>query len=503
MNILYTNGDILTMEYGSYPEAVLTQDDRIVFVGSKKEAVKFAPEDTELFDLQGRTLMPAFIDPHSHISAVAGGMYQINLENCSPNEAAEKIKRFIKDSQSRPDEWILGFGFEGTLHKADLDKICENPVFISGKSKHFGFFSSKALLLLGIDSENGYLEEKALYEAEKKIPMPDYKKLAEAYRAAQRLYFSHGICTIQDAMVPQQLFGFYKKAVDQSLFCADIVAYADINDIQAAKETFAGNYKRYKNHFKICGAKVFLDGSPQSRTAWMKEPYEGGGNGYQAMKDEELLKCLERCSQEKLQITAHANGDMAAKQFVDLLLNGKRMPPRPVIIHAQTIADQEIQRLVGKDVILSFFVAHTLYYGDVHIKNMGRKRAERISPCGTAERCGVRFTLHQDTPVIQPDMFETISCAAVRKTKSGTLLSEKERISVYDALLAVTKNAAYQCFEENEKGSIREGKKADLIIVSQNPLKTDKESVRDIFVLETVKDGKTVYNRRKDIPCHI
>ena len=217
------------------------------------------------------------------------------------------------------------------------------------------------------------------------------------------------------------------------------------------------------------------------------------------MDDEALRTHLETCSRDNLQVIAHANGDMAAKQFIDALLELKRMPPRPVVIHAQTISDTEIERIAGKDILLSFFVAHTYYFGDIHMKNLGAKRAGRISPCGTAERCGVRFTLHQDAPVIRPDMFETIYCAAARKTKDGAALSEKERISVYDALLAVTKNAAYQCFEENDKGSIRQGKKADLIIVSQNPLKIQRERVKDILVLETIKDGKTVFKRDQKI----
>ena len=500
MNVLYRNGDILTMEHGAYPEAVLTLDGRIAFVGSEEEARRLAPENVVDCDLAGKTLMPAFVDSHSHISAVANGTLQLNLETCqSADEVKKALSAYIEKNRIGPDEWILAFGYSGTLLKIDLDEVCKNPVFVSGKSKHFGIFSSCALHLLGIDSKDGYLEETALYEAEKQIPMPGYEKLKEAYRKAENEYFSYGICTIQDACVPQELFSFYNEAVKENLFCADIVVYADARDLNKAKEELAQIWQQYKNHVKMCGAKLFLDGSPQTKTAWMKEPYVGGGTGFRAMDDEALRAHLETCSRDNLQVIAHSNGDMAAKQFIDALLELKRMPPRPVVIHAQTISNAEIERIAGKDILLSFFVAHTYYFGDIHMKNLGAKRAGRISPCGTAERCGVRFTLHQDAPVIRPDMFETIYCAAARKTKDGAALSEKERISVYDALLAVTKNAAYQCFEENDKGSIREGKKADLIIVSQNPLKIQRECVKDILVLETIKDGKTVFKRDQKI----
>ena len=147
--------------------------------------------------------------------------------------------------------------------------------------------------------------------------------------------------------------------------------------------------------------------------------------------------------------------------------------------------------------ITSFFVAHVYHWGDVHLENLGPERAARISPAASAGAQGLRYTFHQDAPVIQPDMLETVWCAVNRVTKQGTVLGPQERVPVLDALRAVTINAAYQYFEEESKGSLRPGKRADLVILEEDPLKALPMHLRDIRILETVKDGKTIY--RTDI----
>ena len=129
----------------------------------------------------------------------------------------------------------------------------------------------------------------------------------------------------------------------------------------------------------------------------------------------------------------------------------------------------------------------------MHIKNLGLERAEKISPAGSSGKEKIVYTFHQDSPVLEPNMFETIWCAVNRKTKQGITLGKDERISVIEAIKAVTVNSAYQYFEESNKGSIKEGKIADLIVVDKNPLKVDSDELRNIKVLETIKDGQTIY----------
>ena len=195
-----------------------------------------------------------------------------------------------------------------------------------------------------------------------------------------------------------------------------------------------------------------------------------------------------------MQILAHCNGDNAAEQFINAIEKEEKSikNKRPVMIHAQTIRKDQIIKCKKLGIIPSFFIAHIYYWGDIHIKNLG-KRAYKISPAKEALDNNMKFTFHQDTPVLEPNMLETIEIAVNRKTRNRKILGEKEKIEVYDALKAVTINAAYSYFEENKKGSIKPGKIADLVILTHNPLKVDKEKIKNIKIYETWKNGKRVY----------
>ena len=143
--------------------------------------------------------------------------------------------------------------------------------------------------------------------------------------------------------------------------------------------------------------------------------------------------------------------------------------------------------------IPSFFVAHVYHWGNIHVQNFGLERASQISPAKAALDLGIKFTFHQDAPVIEPNMLETIWIACNRKMKDGKVLGEEQRIPVLAAIEAVTKNAAYQYFEEDIKGTIKENKLADLVILDKNPLKVDVDDIRNIKVLETFKEGNSIY----------
>ena len=170
-------------------------------------------------------------------------------------------------------------------------------------------------------------------------------------------------------------------------------------------------------------------------------------------------------------------------------------PLKPVIIHAQMLGKDQIKDVAELGMIPSFFLAHIYHWGDIHIKNLGMDRASVISPAKSALDSSLKFTLHQDSPVILPDMIETLSVAVNRKTKSGVTLGESEKISIKDALEAITINPASQYFEDDIKGSIEKGKKADFVILSENPLTVSDDEIEGIKVLKTVKDGKVVFSR--------
>lgn len=198
---------------------------------------------------------------------------------------------------------------------------------------------------------------------------------------------------------------------------------------------------------------------------------------------------------------AHCNGDAASQQFIDCYKEGMKKCEsdggdlRPVMIHCQTAREDQLEEMKKIGMLPSIFVAHTYYWGDVHLKNLGAERGNKISPVGTANKIGLKYNFHQDCPVLAPDMLKTIWCAVNRKTRKGAVIGEDERISVYDALKGVTVNAAYAYHEENEKGTLEKGKLADMVILDTNPLCCEPCDIDKINVLETIKEGETLYRR--------
>ena len=166
-----------------------------------------------------------------------------------------------------------------------------------------------------------------------------------------------------------------------------------------------------------------------------------------------------------------------------------------MMIHCQTARDDQLERMKEMKMIPSVFVGHVYYWGDIHVKNLGEDRGSRVSPCRSALEHGLVMNFHQDTPVTKPDMLHSVWAAVNRMTRGGQVIGEDQKIGVYEAMKAVTINAAYAYHEEDMKGTLEAGKRADLVVLEENPLKADVMRLKDIKVLETVKAGKTLYKR--------
>jgi predicted amidohydrolase YtcJ len=230
----------------------------------------------------------------------------------------------------------------------------------------------------------------------------------------------------------------------------------------------------------------------------MREPYQGEEeySGYSTMKTEEVENAVKLAAKTQMQLLAHCNGDKACEQYIEAISTSIEIQKlRPVMIHAQLLGLDQLRLVKQYGIIPSFFIAHTYYWGDVHLKNFGEDRARAISPAGSSLAEDILFTFHQDSPVIEPDMLETIWCAIERKTKEGIELAKEERISVLEAIKAVTCNVAYQYGEEKQKGTIEVEKLADFVILDQNPLTSSLDQIKTIQVLETIKEGKTLWHK--------
>ena len=346
------------------------------------------------------------------------------------------------------------------------------------------------------------MEENAFLEFQKRVPMMPLESFLAAYREAQDLYASYGITTVQEGLLRRELVPLYQALLADGSLKLDVVAYGDPEGAEAARQAFPESVRQYHQRFKLGGYKMFLDGSPQGRTAWLRRPYQGEQEyrGYGTLTDAVVLDMVRRAGTEGMQLLAHCNGDAACAQYLAALDAAARegvdlAALRPVMIHAQLLGRDQLPEVKRLGVIPSFFVAHVYHWGDVHLENLGPGRAEAISPAGSAAELGIPFTFHQDAPVIRPDMLETVWCAVNRMTRQGRVLGREERVDVRTALEAVTVHAAYQYFEEKDKGTLAPGKRADLVILDRDPLAVPQEELRDIRVLETWKDGVPIFCR--------
>lgn len=506
MKKLFINGNIITMA-NKIVNSVLIENERIIKVDNN-----IIDNDAEIIDLKGNTMLPAFIDAHSHLTSYASTFLEANLENAkSFEEIVSRLKNFIKENDIKENEWIIGNGYDHNLLKEKihptneyLDLAFPNyKILVKHISGHFGLFNTQALKNLNITNhKNGYLEENEYVEEIKKIPMPSIQKYINAYKKALYEYSSYGITTIQEGMMVKEMIPLYQALLNSKILNMDLIGYASINDSDYIYSTLKDYKKTYKDNFRLGGYKIILDGSPQGKTAWMLTPYKNSADycGKGNMQDDEVYNALLKANENERQVLAHCNGDRAAKQYIDMIdkVNKEKSCKlkNPVMIHAQLLNVNQLEDVKRLDIIPSFFVAHCYYWGDIHIKNFGIERAKKISPVKECINKNILYTFHQDTPVIKPNMIETIWCATNRITETGIILGEDEKISVYEALKGVTINAAIQYDEEKDKGTIENGKLANFVIIDKDILNIDINEIKNIKILETINKGQSIYKRK-------
>ncbi|MDO6993082.1 amidohydrolase [Brachyspira innocens] len=533
---VYHNGNILTMKgyEASYAKAIEVRDNTIMKVAYTEEDKKSLINNVyaEIVDLKGKTLMPSFIDAHSHMVRFAQSLTTVDLTGSTNMlEIAQKITNYIEVNKLKPDAWVVGFGYDNNLlpnkknpDRDDLDKISTtHPIFITHASGHVGAMNSKALEEFGVNENTpdipggviarypnsrkptGYMEEAAFmhYAQSIKFSFTD-EDLVNFINQAEDVYLGYGITTAQDALISTAEFPLINNMITNNRFRIDVIGFIDLKNSYSLAKTNSDMIGNYSNRFKIGGYKIFLDGSPQAKTAWLEQPYVSGParyRGYGIYSNSDVEKFVETALDDKMQLQAHCNGDAAADQYINAFSNVmiKRNTTnnyRAVLVHSQIIREEQYTSMSNLNIIPSIFVAHVYYWGDVHLANLGMGRASQISASKTALNNNLGFTYHQDTPVIKPNMLETIWCAVNRITRDGVLLGANQKVTPYEALKAITINAAYQNKEEDIKGTIEEGKLADLVILSDNPITCDPMKIKDIEVLETIKEGKTLYTKK-------
>lgn len=528
MKTLYTNGLILTLDEEAKEQearAVLVCDGLVEAVGEDESLRERAGDQARIVNLAGRTLCPAFIDAHSHFLAVAHSLLQADLTGVQgEQEMALRIQRHIAANHIEPGSFVVCRGYDpqeagGYPPIEALDAMAPGyALVLQHPSGHAGMVSTLALRCLGITPETrdpeggrigregdrltGYLEENAFLMAQSAFPVPQMEDLMRAMQQAQTLYASGGITTVQEGLLLRSMLPMYEELLSRGLLTLDVVGYPSPQDYGAFAEAFPKSVGAYDRHFRLGGIKILLDGSPQARTAYLSEPYEGakdGYRGYPSMTLKQTVEAILYAGKLGTQLLAHCNGDAASQQLIDACRKAQEQGAdlsriRPVMIHAQALRPDQMREMAALHITPSFFVAHVYHWGEVHEANLGKERASRISALASAKACGLPFTLHQDAPVIRPDMIETLWVACERQTRHGTVLGPQERVDARTALLAVTKNAARQ-YGEADKGCIRPGMRADFVILSDNPLSVPASRLRSLRVEETICAGETLWRR--------
>jgi len=533
---IYSGGTIITMDPEQpRAEALLVRDGRIVALGARAKLEGMTEADAEHVDLQGFALLPGLIDAHGHLGMVVALQRFVNVAS-PPVGGVANIDELVaaledKVAATPAGEWVLGFGYDDALlaearhpNRDDLDSASrEHPIFLLHVSGHLGTCSSKCLEVLGINADspdpeggvirrresssepNGVLEEGAVLGLLTRVMQANDESERLAWlEGAQDYFASRGITTVQDGATSPDDLAFFQRAAEMGRLKLDVAAFPLVLLYTGPVEGFPFS-RDYVNGFRVGGAKLLLDGSPQGKTAWLTEPYheppegrDADYRGYGLMRDQDLIDALHAYFREGVPVLAHVNGDAAGDQLISAVEQVRATlgdaDRRTVVIHGQTLRADQVARLGENSLMPSYFVAHTFYWGDWHRDSvLGEQRASRISPLATTLELGVPFTIHNDSPVVPPDMMLLLSSAVNRVTRSGQVLGAAERISVEEALKAITINAAYQYFEEDNKGSLEAGKLADLVILSHDPTEVDPMFLKDIKVIETIKAGETIY----------
>lgn len=530
---LFFGGPIVTMQ-GETPEmaeAVLVRGGKIEAVGTLANLEKRAKRANRV-DLKGRTLLPGFIDAHGHATFVGqnAGMVQLQPPPIGGVDSIAKLQQAFREwgmvrkvPTSVP---FVGNGFDDSQlaekrfpTRHDLDAVsAERPLIAMHVSGHFAVLNSAALKLVGIGPDtpepqggvirreadgktpDGVLEERAMERLYAILIPKSIEPGIDGLVAAHKIYAANGITTAQDGRVMPNAWPVLAEAARRGVLIIDTVALLAFEQpVPDALRPIVG--QPYSGRVRIAGLKLVVDGSPQGRTAWLKEPVPvppaGKGadyHGYPAIDLNLFNQRLAEAAANKWQVFAHVNGDAAAQALIDGVRANGLAGRRTIAIHNQVVRAEQLAEMKALDIQPSFFANHTWYWGDWHRDvALGEKRADFISPQASAWKIGLRPSAHNDSPVAPPDIMRLVWSSVNRRTQSGDILGPLERISPYRALQQVTINAAWQIHEEADKGSLAPGKRADLVVLDGNPLAIAPDRLYTIKVVATIKDGKTVF----------
>lgn len=535
---IYVGGPIVTVNDAQpSAEALAVKDGTILAVGARADVERaHKGATTKMVDLGGRTLAPGFVDGHAHFLGFGSQAVGANL--LAPpdgtvntvDDVVARLQEFAKGPDAGRTGWIFGIGYDDALlgrhpTRDDLDKVsAEMPVIAVHISGHFSVMNSAGLAKIGYtaatqdpeggvirrrpgtNEPNGVLEE--LASIPHMIPAINARTPADKdyfLRRGLELAKSFGYTTANEGRLMAFQQADLVSAAERGLLDIDVMSYADYT----AKDVLPLVSRTYTGRYRVAGVKITLDGSPQGRTAWRTIPYlippdgqKMGYRGYPAIPDTKAVAAaLDEAYQKGWPVHVHANGDAAIDQMIEAMRPAQEKygpgDRRHTLIHGQFLRQDQIPTLNELQIFPSLFPMHTFYWGDWYDQIIGPELAQQISPMRSVLNAGMIATSHTDAPVALPNLMQVMWATVNRTSRSGKVMGPGERLAPLDALKAITLWGAYEHFEENTKGSLEPGKLADMVILSDNPLTIDPMKINTIVVHETIKEGKTVYQRQQ------
>jgi len=551
---IFHNGTILTMvDATPRVAAIAVGDGRILASGDEASVMALKGDTTTLVDLKGATLLPSFIDAHGHFMNAPQILGWVNVQGvpAGPVQAIPDViaalDAYKAKNSPKPGDWIIGYGYDMTnlaegrdMTRGDLDpNFPDNPVMLIHSSNHGCVLNSAGFKAVGMDASTktppgglilrepgsnepaGLIMETAFLPIFAKMPQPSENEMLARLDAAQQIYAMKGVTTCQEGATHVGDLDFLRKGAEKGLLYLDIVSLPLFVEVpKMVTEYFpsfsaaggavpleaASAFGIYKNRLKLGGIKFACDGSPQGKTAFWSKPLltpgpagEANWRGQPLFPPELINKAVAEAVSKNIPVFAHCNGDAAIDMMIDALrLAGVKAEQdrRSVIVHSQFMRPDQLDAYVELGITPSYFTAHTFFWGDIHLENLGQERAFFLSPMKSAQSKAIRFSNHNDFSVTPLEPMRMVQTAMDRLSRKGVVIGPDERVDVWTALKALTIEAAFQIREEKEKGTLEPGKLADLVILATDPTMADVEKISAIEVVETFKEGKSVYKKK-------
>ena len=535
--LMIFGGPIHTMaETQPEVEAVVVADGRILFAGSREDALAWTGSDTRMLDLAGKTMIPGFIESHGHIMSLGYSLKELDLSGATTySDMVAQVAAAVAAAQ--PGEWIIGNGWhqskwvtpppvevKGFQTHGLLSEVSpDNPVLLNHASEHAVMVNARAMQLAGIDADTvvaaggeiikdangeptGILTENAMDLAYRAVSPHTAAQNLQALGLALNELARNGITSFQDAGSEQADIDTYRALYAQGKLSSRLwVMLAGWDETLLAEWLKKGPEIDADHDFlTIRAIKLVADGALGSRGAWLLKPYSDRPDysGSARIPMETVLTVAREALQAGFQLCVHAIGDRTNREVLDQFetaFHGQHSDARFRIEHAQHLSAQDIGRFAHLGVIASMQGIHLSSDRPWAIDSLGKERIEEGAYVWRKLLdSGAIIINGTDVPVEPVNPIASFYALVTRKTLAGLPengYEPSQKLTRPEALRAYTLNAAYGAFEENIKGSIEAGKLADFTILSADIMTIAENDLLDVQVEQTIVGGNTTYLR--------